>query len=287
MKVHAIQTGTVAVKTRQREGLGRGKRRLANTFLDRQWTDRLPILAWAIEHSEGLIVVDTGETAGTSEPGYFPRWHPYFRTGLREWVAPEVEVGPQLDRLGLSPREVRWVVMTHLHTDHAGGLHHFPDSEILVSRVELDNASGRMGRVRGYLNNRFPEWFDPRGIDFPAEPVGPFPESFTLTAAGDVRLVPVPGHTAGQLAVVVEDGGCSIFFAGDSSYTEDLMLSGAVDGIAPDEAAARRTLERIRTYAGETPTVYLPSHDPDSATRLTQRRLADAAARGPAHEVRD
>lgn len=81
MKVHAIQTGTVAIKTRQREGMGRGTRRLVNTFLDRQWTDRLPILAWAIEHPEGLIVVDTGETARSSEPGCFPRWHPYFRFG--------------------------------------------------------------------------------------------------------------------------------------------------------------------------------------------------------------
>ena len=159
MKIHAIQTGTVAVKTRQREGVGRGKRRLLNTFLDREWTDPLPILAWAIEHPEGVIIVDTGETARASEPGYFPRWHPYFRTGLREWVAREEEVGLQFERLGIQPAEVRWLVMTHLHTDHAGGLHHFPKSEILVSRVELEKATGRMGRVRGYLNNRFPDWF--------------------------------------------------------------------------------------------------------------------------------
>src|ERR671919_623774 len=104
----------------------------------------------------------SGETARASEPG--PSWHPYFRTGLREWIAPEQEVGRQLERLGFSPGEVRWVVMTHLHTDHAGGLHHFPDSEILVSREELEKASGRMGRMRGYLTNRFPGWFDPRPI---------------------------------------------------------------------------------------------------------------------------
>ena len=54
------------------------------------------------------------------------------------------------------------------------------------------------------------------------------------------------------------------------------MLRGAVDGIAPDEAAARRTLERIRTYVGATPTVYLPSHDPESATRLVQRQVVHA-----------
>ena len=277
MKIHAIQTGTVAVKTRQREGSGRGKLRLLKTFIDRQWTEPLPILAWAIEHPEGWIVVDTGETARASERGYFPRWHPYFRTGVREWVALEEEIGPRLEQLGVAPSLVRWVVMTHLHTDHAGGLHHFPKSEILVSRGELEKASGRMGRVRGFLNNRFPSWFNPRRIEFRPEPVGPFPESLTLTETGDVRLVPVPGHTAGQLAVIVEEDGRSVFIAGDSSYTEELMLRGAVDGVAPDEGAARLTLERIRAYAAATPTVYLPSHDPASAARLSERRVVQLA----------
>jgi len=60
--------------------------------------------------------------------------------------------------------------------------------------------------------------------------------------------------------------------AGDSSYTEDAMLRGAVDGVGPDEEADRRTHERIRAYAESTPTVYLPSHDPETAARLAARR---------------
>lgn len=51
--------------------------------MDRRWTDPLPIYAWLIEHPEGLIVVDTGETAEVNDPGYFPRWHPYFRLDSR------------------------------------------------------------------------------------------------------------------------------------------------------------------------------------------------------------
>jgi N-acyl homoserine lactone hydrolase len=78
MKIHAIQTGTVALTTSWREGVGHGRRRLLNTLLDRQWTDPLPIYAFAIEHPEGVIVVDTGETARVAEPGYFPRWSPSF-----------------------------------------------------------------------------------------------------------------------------------------------------------------------------------------------------------------
>lgn len=106
---------------------------------------------------EGLIVVDTGETARATESGYFPRWHPYYRMGLEEDVEPEQEIGPQLERLGFGARDVGWVVMTHLHTDHAGGLHRFPRSEILVTPTEMELASGRRGRLRGYLPSHDPE----------------------------------------------------------------------------------------------------------------------------------
>ena len=272
MKIHAIQTGTVALTTSWREGAGRGRRRLLHTLLDREWTEPLPIYAFAIEHPEGVIVVDTGETARVSEPGYFPRWHPLLRFAVREQVAPEQEIGPQLEQLGIRPSDVRRVVLTHLHTDHAGGLHHFPDSEILVSRAELAYASGLLGQARGYPNRRWPASFDPTRIDLPADPFGPFPASLRLTEAGDVTLVPTPGHTPGQVAVVVEDGDHSVFLAGDSSYTETSMLNGVADGVGSDDQAQRLTHERIRGYAAGTPTVYLPAHDPDTASRLAERR---------------
>ena len=211
-----------------------------------------------------------------SQPGYFPRWQPFFRFAVRERVSPEQEIGPQLDRLGIAPSDVRHVVMTHLHTDHAGGLHHFPDNEILVSRAELDYAAGLRGRVRGYPNKRWPAWFRPTLIDLPATQFGSFPASMALTGAGDVALVPVPGHSPGQLAVVVEDRDHAVFLAADSSYTQDALLRGAVDGVGPDEAAERLTHQRIRAYAAETPTVYLPAHDPETAARLADRRTIGA-----------
>jgi glyoxylase-like metal-dependent hydrolase (beta-lactamase superfamily II) len=277
MKIHAIQTGTVAITTKWREGAGHGRRRLVNTLLDREWTEPLPIYAFAIEHPEGVIVVDTGETARVSEPGYFPRWQPFFRFAVRELVQPEQEIGPQLRGLGIPPSKIRLVVMTHLHTDHAGGLHHFPDNEVLVSRAELDYASGLRGRVRGYPNKRWPAWFDPTLVDLPAVPYGPFPTSMALTKAGDVTLVPVPGHSPGQLAVVVEDGDHTVFLAADSSYTEDALLRDVLDGVGPDEAAEHLTHERIRAYGAETPTVYLPTHDPETESRLAERRPIGAA----------
>jgi N-acyl homoserine lactone hydrolase len=282
MKIHAIQTGTVALTTSWREGVGTGRRRLVHAVLDREWTEPLPIYAFAIEHPEGVLVVDTGETSRVAEPGYFPRWHPVFRLAVRERVEPEQEIGPQLERLGIRPRDVRTVVLTHLHTDHAGGLHHFRDARIIVSSAELEYARGPLGRLRGYPNKRWPAWFDPTVVDLDAPSLGPFPASLPLTEAGDVTLVPAPGHTPGHVAVLVDEGDHSVLLAGDSSYTEEAMLRGIMDGVGSDEDAERLTHERIRAYAASTPTVYLPTHDPQTAARLAERRTI-AALPGPVH----
>jgi N-acyl homoserine lactone hydrolase len=272
MRIHAIQTGTVAVKTRQVAGVGHGLRRRLATLADSQWTEPLPIYVWVIEHPEGVIVVDTGETARVAERGYFPWWHPYYHLGAREWVQPEDEIGPQLQQLGIGPADVRWVVMTHMHTDHAGGLAHFPKSEILLGRTEERLSSGRMGQIRGYLPQHRPAWFQPRLVDFVDQPFGAFPQSFTLTRAGDVALVPTPGHTNGHLSVILREDDHLIGFAGDTSYREDLLTARVIDGVATDEDADRVTQARWLATAQQQPMVYLPSHDPQSPQRLAARQ---------------
>jgi N-acyl homoserine lactone hydrolase len=277
MKIHAIQTGTVALTTAWREGVGHGRGRLAHAILDSKWTEPLPIYAFVIEHPEGVIVVDTGENARAGEPGYFPRWHPAFRFAVREVVAPDEEIGPQLRKLGIARGDVSKVVMTHLHTDHAGGLHHFAETPILVAREELAYASGIRGQVRGYPNNRWPTPFDPVLVDLEAEPFGPFPQSLRLTEAGDVTLVPLPGHTPGHMGVMIDEGDHHVFIAGDSSYTQDLLLQQKVDGVGPDEHAQRLTTQRILDYMATTPTVYLVAHDPDTQRRLAERRVVEPA----------
>ena len=67
--------------------------------------------------------------------------------------------------------------MTHMHTDHAGGLRHFPDSEMLVSRTEIDVRIRARGRLRGYPNSHWPAWFDPTRSRCEAGPYGPFPRA--------------------------------------------------------------------------------------------------------------
>ena len=61
--------------------------------------------------------------------------------------------------------------------------------------------------------------------------------------------------------------------AGDASYTEALMLAGQIDGVSAHDATTLATLRMLRRLAAERPTVYLPTHDPESAARLSQCRL--------------
>ena len=283
MRVHAIQTGRVRIKASQIVGRGHGLRRRVAPLIDKEWADWAPTLAYAIEHRDGVILVDTGASAGLMR---LPRWHPYFRFAVRFDIEPEQEAGPQLKALGVGASDVRRVVMTHLHIDHDGGLGAFPASEILVNRGELKRASGMAGRLRGYLPQRWPKDFDPQPLVLDGGAYGPFARSKRLTADGAVVAVATPGHTPDHLSVIVENGDNAIFIAGDASYSETTMLAGAIDGVSEDELQAAATLAAIRAFAASTPTIYLPAHDPESARRLAERRAIGAGELSTASPMR-
>ena len=273
-KVHAIRTGLVKVRSAQREARSTGLTRVTDMLFDKEWTEWLPIYAWVIEHDEGIIVVDTGETSRVHENGYHPSWHPFYRRASRFSVHPDEEIGFQLRNLGISARDVRQVVLTHLHTDHAGGLIHLTGSKIWVAQQEFRRASGLGGKLQGYLPHRWPKSWDPSFIRFESQSLGPFQQSMSLTRSGDVLIVPTPGHTPAHVSVVV-CGSPSYFLAGDTSYNQNLLLAGKVDGVSPSEAVSRQTMKNIVTLAMERPLVYLPSHDPESELRLAQKSVIE------------
>ncbi|MGD1090073.1 MAG: N-acyl homoserine lactonase family protein, partial [Verrucomicrobiota bacterium] len=231
------------------------------------------IFAWAIEHPEGIIIVDTGETSRVTEPGYLPSWHPFYRLAASFDVKPADEIGIQLRKVGISPEDVRTVIITHLHTDHAGGLHHFPRSRIYVADGEYKNALGLWGKINGYLPHRWPKWFAPVPIPFTPTASGGFAKSFPVTTAGDVVIVPTPGHTPNHVSVIVKMDGRDYFLAGDTSYTERQLLERRSDGVSTKPKVTVATINRICSYLSSTPTVYLPSHDPDSAVRLRNAQV--------------
>ena len=276
MRVHAIETGRVRIKTSQIVGEGHGLARQLAPLIDREWSDWLPTCAYAIEHRDGVILVDTGASAGLKR---LPRWHPYFQLAVRFDIEPEQEAGPQLRAIGVGAADVKRVVLTHMHIDHDAGLAAFPTSEILVGPGELAIASGLSGRLRGYLPQRWPKAFDPKPLVLDSVAYGPFARSRRLTPDGAIVAVATPGHTRDHLSVIVEDGDAAIFIAGDASYTEGAMLSGRIDGVGADEDAASATLAAIRAFAQSRPTIYLPAHDPDAARRLSERRTTRLSPR--------
>jgi glyoxylase-like metal-dependent hydrolase (beta-lactamase superfamily II) len=275
-KIHAIRTGLVRVRQAQMEARGRGLARMAHMLYDSDWSDWLPIYAWLIEHDEGLILVDAGETARVHERGYLPQWHPFYRRSVNFSVHPEEEIGCQLHALGVAARDLRHVVLTHLHTDHAGGLVHLTGSRIWLGESEWKMANGLGGRMLGYLPHRWPRWFEPELVRFAHEPIGSFDESMALTRRGDVRIVPTPGHSPGHISVVVI-GEPSYFLAGDVTFSQQLLIEGKVGGVVREDAVAFDTQNRILALAQERLLVYLPSHDPESEERLTQQAVLKRA----------
>ena len=178
-----------------------------------------------------------------NEPGYLPRWHPYYRTGVRFQIATEGELGPQLVGLGLETG-VRSDRRAHAPAhDHADGLQHLPNARVLVTAREQRAAAGLRGRLAGYLLDDLPPGLRMGALDLAADPTGAF--AAAATVADGIRVVATPGHTPGHVSVVVE-GEPPIVIAGDATYRLDLLMDGRIDGVAPNDAEATASVARLR-----------------------------------------
>lgn len=271
IKIHAIKTGIVRVKTAQPERKLGG---LIRVIIDKKWAGWLPIYTWVIDHPEGVIVVDTGDTAKTtSDPDYFPKWHPYYRTSVQMDIKPHEEIGPRLKEMGINQKDVKKIILTHFHTDHAGGLHHFPESEIYVSGKDYNLAKGFVGKLLGYLPHRWPRWFRPIAIPFNKENFGPFEKSYRITSSGDVFVIPTPGHTPNHISVIVKSEDMLYFLAGDTTYSEELLVKNIPDGVSPRVSKTLDTMSKIRDLGRTEPTIYLPTHDEKSEDRLIKQKV--------------
>lgn len=264
--IHAISTGQVRITKAWANGKGKGIGRLVNTLFDTNYTDWLPIWCFLVEHPEGLVLIDTGADAKANEPIYFPPYMPLLQRAAQFRISREDEIDAQIQKLGFSLKDVRMVILTHLHQDHDGGLGRFPNAETIISRKEWQAGIGFAGRMGGYLNQRWPKTLAPRLIDFQSGAFGQFPQSEKLLEG--LFAVPTYGHSAGHLSLIWETGGKSYLFSGDAAYTEQALLAGTLDGVSGDLEQAQLSQNRLRDYALQHKSIVLPSHDPEASTRL-------------------
>jgi glyoxylase-like metal-dependent hydrolase (beta-lactamase superfamily II) len=274
MKIHAIQTGTVQVKTAFLRGsvaAGGTLPFLIQLHRDYPYVD-LPIYAWVIEYEEGVIVVDTGDIHSTAMTWLIQ---------TRRVITPEQEIGPQLRQLGIGKKDVSQVVLTHIHGDHVNGVKHFPDTPVWISEREYTRFHSAFGRVINRMTIEVPAWFKPQPFVFKPESFGSFEQHYPLTKRGDVVVVPTPGHTPGHVSVIAVQDSISYFLAGDVTYDEAGLLNQTLQGPSESPSEHPGTLAQVLQYTQIHPTVYLPAHDTASGQRLQAIQVVPSSVKQP------
>jgi N-acyl homoserine lactone hydrolase len=84
-----------------------------------------------------------------------------------------------------------------------------------------------------------------------------------------VAAIATPGHTPGHISVIcVDDSGRHVMLAGDVTDSLEQLQARRADAIGPDPGTHVAALKTILAHCAKHPTVYLSSHDPESAARL-------------------
>ena len=179
-----------------------------------------------VETSSGLVLVDTGfGSRDYSVPSLKMRFF------LRYMGVPcnlEETAIFQVKALGYDVRDVREIIQTHLHIDHAGGLGDFPWANIHIYKREYLAGMNPRGIMEfAYDQSHWahdPNWIlheknKSNWFGFDSIPVLRTPEA-------DFLLIPLPGHTRGHCGVAIGKPGNWLIHCGDaaSPYHKDTFL---------------------------------------------------------------
>jgi len=170
-----------------------------------------------VETSEGLLLVDTGfGTGDCTHPAGMMR---LFAAYLGALLDIDETAARQVQQLGYDLEDVKHIVLTHLHLDHAGGLADFPAAQVHISCTEYEGAMHPKGLTeRFYLPAHWahgPRWSLHEGC---TEQWFGFDAMRLLPGLSpDILLVPLPGHTRGHCGVAVATEGGWLFHCGDAA----------------------------------------------------------------------
>lgn len=118
MKLYIIYNGTLSGPKEAMVNSGKG----FDFNLNYQEQVQIPVMSFLLDHPDGLVLFDSGISTNTSIA-----------------ISGEQNLIESLAKIGFSPDDVKYVVCSHLHIDHAGYLKHFKKSEIIVEEAEYKN----------------------------------------------------------------------------------------------------------------------------------------------------
>lgn len=208
---------------------------------------------YLIDTGDEVILVDTGLPAGTPEE--VPDENSTLYTGKD--ICSYMEA---FAALGYKPEQVTKILLTHKHGDHSGELKSFPNAKIYVNEEELS-----ADELRG-IDNFVP-------VSFTDGAYYNFPESQKIQDG--IYLVKAKGHTNGNSLVIVENEGLFYMFEADITYVDEALYENKLSVVFDDLAAARETLDRVREFVRNHPTVYMGTHTPQGYENLEAKRVMD------------
>lgn len=189
----------------------------------------------------------------------------------------------KLERAGLSAGDVDWLILTHVHLDHAGGagelMAKLPNARLVVhprgARHVIDPSKLWAGATAVYGEAEMQRSYG-RLKPVPAERVLEAPDDFIVQLAGRrLRCLDTPGHARHHNAILDERSGC--IFSGDTfglSYREFDTANGpfiipTTSPVQFDPDALHASIRRLVVL--DPPAIYLTHFGPVTEVR----RLGD------------
>lgn len=208
----------------------------------------IPVSAYFIEHPDGNVLFDTGCHPDWGGPK--GRWPQATQEIFPVIGGDECMLPARLEALGVGPDQIRHVVLSHLHCDHAGCVEFFRKSNLIVHEDEFAGAYTHFALrddATPYIVNDMERW---SRLDLNWRRVGRKTPDQTLVEG--VRLLNFgSGHAYGMLGMEVSLRSQSgVLLVSDACYTaENYGPPARPAGISHDSMGAARTVERIRAIA--------------------------------------
>lgn len=238
---------------------------------------QFPILSVLIERENDLVLFDTGIGTRIEEemrpPVYWGNRF-FHRCVMRTQFDPARDaLVHQLLRLGFKTSDVRNIIISHLHWDHAGGMRDFPHAHFFINRREWDFASSLAG-VPLFKNAFIKEQFYGTGLDIELieadsrKPFKNFPASYDLFGDGSMVMVDLPGHSPGLMGMYLTMPSCRKFFlSADTFYfpeglEERLPKSALMQSLVSEGPEAGASIDRVYKLMKSDPQLEIVgSHD--------------------------